>query len=77
MTWTIEDEALFQRLNERRTREKRTLEECVERAVDQWAFHNMLSHEIAGYLIENATQIRKVLEPFDPEHEQYIGDLLR
>ena len=77
MTWTIEDEALFQRLNERRTGEKRTLEECVERSVSIWSHYNMSNYDIAKSLIENATQIRKVLEPFDPEHEQYVGDLLR
>lgn len=70
MTWTKEDEKLLKELQERKQQETRVLEDCVRRAVNQFHLYHSATDELADALIKNATQIRKVLEPFDEEAQQ-------
>lgn len=67
MTWTAEDEKQLQALQNRKANHTRVLEECVDRMVSQHFHYDMSLDQITNTLIENATQIRKVLEPFDKE----------
>lgn len=70
MAWTKEDEATLQALLERKQAEERVLRECVERAVAQWCSYGMREDDVVAALIEHATVMRKVLEPFDREAAQ-------
>lgn len=76
-TWTREDEQDLNALLDRKQTMRRTLEDCVELAVERWAYHNMSANDISSSLMHHATQIRKVLEPFDSEHPGYLGDILK
>lgn len=67
MTWSAKDEAQLAALTLRKNADKRSKRDCVDRAVDQWAFREMLVCDIVDALIDHATTIRKVLEPFDKE----------
>lgn len=67
MTWTNEDERTLNELQERKQQYENAMADCVGRVVDQHFRYNTDSGEIRDALIRNATQIRKVLEPFDKE----------
>lgn len=67
MNWTDEDERPLKELQERKQRYENTMADCVGRVVDQHFTYDMELGEIRDTLIHNATQIRKVLEPFDKE----------
>lgn len=65
MNWTEEDEERLQELQERKQRHVNLMRDCVVRSVSMW-YHDCLSTaEVADRLINNATAIRAVLEPFD------------
>lgn len=67
MPWTSEDERLLKELTERKQAMQNILQGCVVRVVQQHGLNEWQSaRERAEELIANAEQIRKVLEPFDP-----------
>lgn len=67
MNWTDEDERILQELQERKRQCEASLLEPVKLAVAELFWRQMGDDDVANVLIENATQIRKVLEPFDKE----------
>lgn len=73
MSWTNQDEKLYQELTERRKAERNTMRGCVERAVNDTSLPNIRTvDDITDTLIENAERFRKVLEPFDTSLPNHI-----
>lgn len=73
MSWTNQDEKLYQELTERRKAERNTMRGCVERAALYTSLHNFRTIDgVTDTLIDNAERFRKVLEPFDPSLPNHI-----
>lgn len=67
LAWSQEDERFLQEMLERKRVSEQATRDCVYRAVKDWFYYNMDNGDIAEALINDATKMRKVLEPFDRE----------
>lgn len=72
MTWTEQDEKLYQELMERRKAESNALWQCVNNAVLRAPLEMSSAYDVTNTLIENAERFRKVLEPFDTSLPNHI-----
>lgn len=63
-SWTPTDERELARLQERKETRARMLSARVEKVADDIHIHNMMAHELAHALIENANDVVRVVRPF-------------